>query len=302
VRRELLPEGKKHKPWKRLYQIPSIGPIRAAVLLGILQTPHRFRTKRQLWTYSGLGIETQSNADHRSVDGQLQRAKKQSFIRGMPAMNVVLSRRQGRSGMRLIVRRHLVALVAATIFSLAASMQAAPAPQSAGEEFEVSFPASAHAGPVTGRVFVMIVKREAPEPRIQGGGFGDMPPIFGADVNALVPDRTAIIDDATPGYPLRNLREIPAGDYYVQALLNIYTEFHRSDGHTIWAHMHQWEGQQFNISPGNLYSEVQRVHLDHGLWTPSHPPWEPHLRSITLALSFAQFEVHPCLTPPDVHS
>ena len=42
----------------------------------------------------------------------------------------------------------------------------------------------------------------------------------------------------------------------------MYTEFHRSDGHTIWAHMDQWEGQQFNKSPGNLYSEAQKVHLD----------------------------------------
>ena len=83
VRRELLAESKKHKAWKRLCEIPSIGPIRAAVLLGILQTPHRFRTKRPLWTYSGLGIETQSSADHRRVDGQLQRAKKQSSIRGL---------------------------------------------------------------------------------------------------------------------------------------------------------------------------------------------------------------------------
>jgi transposase len=83
VRRELLAEGKKHQAWKRLCQIPSIGPIRSAVLLGILQTPHRFRTKRQLWTYSGFGIETQSSADHRSVYGQLQRAKKQISIRGL---------------------------------------------------------------------------------------------------------------------------------------------------------------------------------------------------------------------------
>jgi transposase len=83
VRRELLAEGKKQQAWKRLCQIPSIGPIRSAVLLGILQTPHRFRTKRQLWTYSGFGIETQSSADHRSVYGQLQRAKKQISIRGL---------------------------------------------------------------------------------------------------------------------------------------------------------------------------------------------------------------------------
>ena len=83
VRRELLAEGKKHPAWKRLCQIPAIGPIRSAVLLGILQTPHRFRSKRQLWTYSGFGIETQSSADHRSVDGQLERVKKQSSIRGL---------------------------------------------------------------------------------------------------------------------------------------------------------------------------------------------------------------------------
>jgi transposase len=83
VRRDLLGESKKHQAWKQLCQIPSMGPIRAAVLLGILQTPHRFRTKRQLWTYSGFGIETQSSADHRSVHGQLQRRKKPSSIRGL---------------------------------------------------------------------------------------------------------------------------------------------------------------------------------------------------------------------------
>jgi transposase len=36
-----------------------------------------------MWTYSGFGIETHSRADHRSVDGQLRRAKKQISIRGL---------------------------------------------------------------------------------------------------------------------------------------------------------------------------------------------------------------------------
>ena len=83
VRKDLLMESKKHKVWKRLRGIPSIGPIRAAVLLGILQTAHRFRTKRQLWTYSGLGIEVRSSADHHIVNGQLQRKKKTIGIRGL---------------------------------------------------------------------------------------------------------------------------------------------------------------------------------------------------------------------------
>ena len=48
-----------------LRQIPCIGPIRAARLIALMQTPHRFRSKRQLWTYSGLGIETHDSAQYR---------------------------------------------------------------------------------------------------------------------------------------------------------------------------------------------------------------------------------------------
>ncbi len=83
VRRELLAESAKHKASKLLCQIPSIGPIRAAQLIAILQTPYRFRTKRQLWAYGGLAIETHSSADHRYVDGQLRAAKKQVSLRGL---------------------------------------------------------------------------------------------------------------------------------------------------------------------------------------------------------------------------
>ncbi len=83
VRRELLAESGKHKASKLPCQIPSIGPIRAALLIAILQTPHRFRTKRQLWAYGGLGIETHSSADHRYVEGQLRPSKRPVSLRGL---------------------------------------------------------------------------------------------------------------------------------------------------------------------------------------------------------------------------
>ncbi len=83
VRRELLAEAEKHNAWKLLREIPFIGPIRAALLIALIQTPHRFRTKRQLWTYSGFGIETHSSAEQRFVQGELQRAKKPASIRGL---------------------------------------------------------------------------------------------------------------------------------------------------------------------------------------------------------------------------
>jgi transposase len=83
VRRDLLVESKKHKAWKLLRQIPGIGPIRAALLIALMQTPHRFRTKRQLWTYSGLGLETHDSAQYCVVEGQLQRSKKPVTLRGL---------------------------------------------------------------------------------------------------------------------------------------------------------------------------------------------------------------------------
>jgi len=83
VRPEFLAESRKHKAAKLLRQIPCIGPIRAARLLALMQTPHRFRSKRQLWTYSGLGIETRDSAQYRFVRGQLQHAKKPQQIRGL---------------------------------------------------------------------------------------------------------------------------------------------------------------------------------------------------------------------------
>jgi transposase len=78
-----LAEGRKHSARKLLRQIPSIGPIRAALLMALIQTPHRFRTKRQLWAYSGLAIETHDSTQYRYVAGQLQRSKKTQQLRGL---------------------------------------------------------------------------------------------------------------------------------------------------------------------------------------------------------------------------
>jgi enterochelin esterase-like enzyme len=134
--------------------------------------------------------------------------------------------------------------------------------QTAGPRFEISFPASVHAQPITGRVFVILSRRDNPEPRLQAGNWFQQTPIYGVDVTQIQPGQAAVMDGTTLGWPLKSLKELPAGEYSVQALVNIYTEFHRADGHTIWAHMDQWEGQQFNKSPGNLYSEVRKLQLD----------------------------------------
>ena len=83
ARRELLAESRKHAITAKFRQIPSLGPIRAALAVALIQTPHRFRTKRQLWAYSGLALETRTSGEHCYVRGQLRRSKKQVSIRGL---------------------------------------------------------------------------------------------------------------------------------------------------------------------------------------------------------------------------
>ncbi|MGH9415826.1 MAG: alpha/beta hydrolase-fold protein [Terriglobales bacterium] len=131
-----------------------------------------------------------------------------------------------------------------------------------GPQFSVSFTSSAHSGPITGRVFIMLTRHSGAEPRLQVGGYNGDIPFFGQDVDALAPGHATVVGPATMGNVVNTLGDLPAGDYYAQALMNVYTEFPRADGHTIWAHMDQWQGQQFNLSAGNLVSAVQHIHVD----------------------------------------
>ena len=132
----------------------------------------------------------------------------------------------------------------------------------ADTRFEVTYAASARSKPITGRVLIMIARDDSREPRLQAGAWETSVPFFGVDVQDWQPGEAAVLDGTTVGYPPERLGDIPAGSYYVQAIANVYTEFHRADGHTVWLHDDQWEGQQFNRSPGNIVSEVQQVFLD----------------------------------------
>jgi transposase len=67
ARRELILECRKHAAAKWLQSVPFLGPLRAAVLIGRVQTPHRFRTKRQFWSYCGLALETRDSGEYRPV-------------------------------------------------------------------------------------------------------------------------------------------------------------------------------------------------------------------------------------------
>jgi transposase len=83
ARQELVREARRHPATAHLTTIPFLGALRAAVLIGILGTPHRFRTKRQLWAYSGLGIETRISGEYQLSGGRVQRTRKVLGLRGL---------------------------------------------------------------------------------------------------------------------------------------------------------------------------------------------------------------------------
>jgi hypothetical protein len=125
---------------------------------------------------------------------------------------------------------------------------------------EVAFPDSVSTQPLTGRMFFIISRTDRQEPRLQVGRYGTQ--FFGVDFESLKPGKTVVFDGTTLGYPINALKDIPAGEYYVQAVLNKYTKFERSDGYIVWMHNDQWEGQNWRRSPDNVYSDVKKVSID----------------------------------------
>jgi hypothetical protein len=158
----------------------------------------------------------------------------------------------------VIPRRMAMAFLALGLFGSANAKAAAA--QSSGVKFQISFPKSAHPEAITGRVFVILAKTNDREPRLQIGRTGV--PFFGRDCVSLAPGSATVIDSSDLGSPIESLSDLPAGEYYVQAMINVYSEFKRADGHVVWMHDDQWEGQRWNISPGNLKSTVGKIHID----------------------------------------
>ena len=103
VRRELLAESRKHPATRLLRQIPSIGPIRAALLVALIQTPNRFRTKRQLWAYCGLAT---SHRARTYSDHSAPCSRRGNFSLDVPSYRTRLSETCEPWGAHLCLTKH----------------------------------------------------------------------------------------------------------------------------------------------------------------------------------------------------
>ena len=79
----MVAEAQRDPAWGVLGTIPFFGPVRVALLLATMQTPWRFRTKRNLWAYAGLAVVTRSSAEYAIIAGRPVRRRRAPLTRGL---------------------------------------------------------------------------------------------------------------------------------------------------------------------------------------------------------------------------
>lgn len=149
-----------------------------------------------------------------------------------------------------------------TLFSaiaLACAMIPAHAQNAASPRFSVSFPKQQSSEAINGRLLLLLSTDPSEEPRMQISDTAKSQLVFGVDVDGVLPDHAMTVDGSAFGYPISSLKGVPPGDYIVQAVLNRYETFHRSDGTVVKLPPDRGEGQHWNLAPGNLYSTPKKI-------------------------------------------
>jgi hypothetical protein len=127
------------------------------------------------------------------------------------------------------------------------------------QRVEITIPGTA---PLHGHLILVFAKNTESEPRMQLEESYLSAQGFGVDVEDAAPGSTVVVDAKTIGYPRRSLADLDAGDYTVQAVFNVYEQFHLASGKTVWLPPDKGEGQHWNLKPGNPYNAPVNVHFD----------------------------------------
>ncbi|MGB5553480.1 MAG: alpha/beta hydrolase-fold protein [Flavobacteriaceae bacterium] len=124
---------------------------------------------------------------------------------------------------------------------------------------KVSFAEAAGAEAKDGRLLLMLSNNFDAEPRFQISDGLNTQLIFGMNVDGMTTGQMMTFNDEVFGFPYPSLAKVPPGEYNVQALLHVYETFNLSTGHKVKLPMDNGEGQQWNRSPGNLYSKPFKI-------------------------------------------
>jgi hypothetical protein len=127
------------------------------------------------------------------------------------------------------------------------------------QRIEVTVPATQ---PLNGHLVLVFAKNDKDEPRFQLAEDYLSAQGLGVDVEGLAPGQLIVMDGKTFGYPRRSLADLDAGDYFVQAVFNVYEQFHLASGKTVWLPPDKGEGQHWNQKPSNPYNKPVKIHFD----------------------------------------
>ena len=148
-----------------------------------------------------------------------------------------------------------------------------------GQTVAVRFPAGVSGKALDGRLMVLLSNDPSEEPRMQINDTMASQQVFGVTVDGWKPGQVVVVGDGmkagaavlagdgavvVSGYPRATLKEVPEGDYTVQAVLNVYETFHRGDGSVVKLSADRGEGKQWSVAPGNLYSKPVKMHVGPG--------------------------------------
>ncbi len=148
----------------------------------------------------------------------------------------------------------------------------------------VSFSENVSTEKLDGRLLLLLSTNEEQEPRFQISDGVNTQVVYGQNVDGMTAGQGVVFNSSIFGYPYESLGDIPPGDYYVQALLHVYETFNLSTGHRVKLPMDNGEGQQWNRSPGNIYSTPVKVTID-----PSNPS----------PIELLMDQIIPPITPPE---
>jgi hypothetical protein len=134
--------------------------------------------------------------------------------------------------------------------------------KSTGLMFSVSFDAALSEDAQDGRLLLLLATHDEKEPRFLVSISAATQLIFGLNVQDWPADSSIAVDGNAPGYPLASLSDVPAGSYFVQAVLNRYHDYHLADGNVVSLPPDRGEGQQWNKKPGNFYSTPVQIEIE----------------------------------------
>ncbi|HCX20413.1 MAG: hypothetical protein CMB80_13625 [Flammeovirgaceae bacterium] len=115
-----------------------------------------------------------------------------------------------------------------------------------------------------GRLLLLLSTDDSREPRFQISDGPGTQLVFGQNVEGISANQSIRFNKEHFGYPIQSIDNLKPGEYWVQALLHTYETFNLSTGHTVKLPMDNGEGQQWNRSPGNLYSTPKKIVIEEG--------------------------------------